>query len=106
MLYNYIWIIFNNCLDIVHYKFCDILQVCFADESILKVLVEKSQFVQPRSNERILAAIKHSLSVMVWSVFSNKAFYIAEGTMKAEKYQKVLLPQIKMVHENIFYFYA
>ncbi|CAH1992033.1 unnamed protein product, partial [Acanthoscelides obtectus] len=81
--------------------------VCFSDESIFQVLVDKSQFVRRRTNEKykpecIVPTIKHPPSVMVWSVISYKgqgALYVVDGTMSAEKYQEVLetqlLPQVK-----------
>ncbi|CAH1993541.1 unnamed protein product, partial [Acanthoscelides obtectus] len=81
--------------------------VCFSDESIFQVLVDKSQFVRRRTNEKykpecIVPTIKHPPSVMVCSVISYKgqgALYVVDGTMNAEKYQEVLetqlLPQVK-----------
>lgn len=75
-----------------------LFQVCFSDESIFQVLMEKSKFVRRRPGEQfkpgcIVPTVKHPPSIMVWSVISGKGtgrLYIVEKTMKQDQYKKVL----------------
>jgi len=82
-------------------------QVCFSDESTLKILMDKSQFVRRRTGEKykdecIVKTVKHPLSIMVWSIISSQGpgrLYIVEGTMRQDQYLRVLktkmLPQVQ-----------
>lgn len=83
------------------------MQVCFSDESMFQILMDKSKFVRRRKDERMLPScvvetVKHPTSIMVWSVISGKGtgrLYVVEGTMRQDQYRLVLerrlLPQVK-----------
>ena len=75
-------------------------KVCFSDESIFHIIDDRTSYVRRHPGEAfhpdcILERVKHSTSVMVWSVMSVYGpgrLHIVEGNMNQVQYKKVLEP--------------
>ncbi|KAJ4449082.1 hypothetical protein ANN_00477 [Periplaneta americana] len=83
-------------------------KVCFSDESTIPILADKSVFVRRRKGEQynndcIMKAVKHPLSIMVWSIVSGHGtgrLYFVQGMMRQYQYIKVLKERLlSQVHE-------
>lgn len=80
--------------------------MAFSDESSVQILLDRSQYVKRKPEEKyhqdcIRKTVKHPVSVMIWSCISSKGMgrlYVVEGTMRQDQYRRVLetklIPQL------------